>query len=302
MLITSNANNYVNQTNNINTKKTNSNDYLHRAIKLDVPGEQNKIEFRDIESGKLVEINIHEEIQRQLKTKFSVEFENDKTTKATGDFEKYLQTMWSKYQNETNTKDTNNDGYLDKQELLKSKRVSKIGYDDNHKVALFDDKSYSHLEVYGDKAIEEIDKYLQSNGISNGKVSIDMDFNGFINNDLNLDTNFSNKETLLGLDFSEDEINPNILLSSVKIDTENIIQKQLEKWAQGQKDKGLEELYTTNQTNEKNLKDVTKTLEENENFNDINQEKLVGIKENLKSLSNYVNTQADNAKIFSLKV
>jgi len=201
MQVNSSTHNYITQRDS--SKKANNNEYLHRAIKLNVPGKQNRLEFRDLESGKLVELNIHEEIQRNLKSKFSVEFKDNKTVKATGALEKYLQTMWSKYTNDTNTKDINNDGYLDENELLKSKRVSEIGYDNNHKVTLYSSKSKSHLEVYGNKAIEEIDKFLQGNGITDGKVSVDRDFNGFLNMDKNLDTNFQIKRVYLPYTFQK---------------------------------------------------------------------------------------------------
>lgn len=295
MLVTSSVNNYTTQTNSSTSKKTNDSDYLHRAIRLDVPGEQDKLEFRDMLSGKLIEINVHEAIQRQLQTKFDVELEDDKITKATGELEKYLQAMWSKYQNDTNTRDTNNDGYLDKQELLHSKRVSKIGYDENNKVALSDSKSYNHLEIYGDKAIEEIDNYLKSNGINDGKVSLDMDFNGFIHNDLNLDTNFSNKETLLALDFTEDEINPNKLLGTSGFSAEQTVKKQMEEWIKQLKEKGLEELYGNKSIGETALKHDVK-------YEELSPEKLIEVKKRVINIQNYLNTQADNARVFSLKI
>ncbi len=275
MLVNSNATHNITQINN--SKKSNSSEYLHRAIKLNIPGKQNKLEFRDTESGKLVEINIHEAIQRQLKTKFSVDFKDNETVKATGKLEKYLQTMWSKYTNDTNTKDVNNDGYLDKNELLKSKRISMLGYDKNHKVALSDSKFHSHLEAYGTDGVKEVDKFLKNNNINDGKVSVDMDFNGFLHIDKNLDASFSNRENLLSLHFSEDEINANTILSSSDFNAQQNIEKMIKKWAEEQKDKTLNGLSTSasSDTNE-----VSKKLQVSKK---------------------YIDTQADNAKVFSLK-
>jgi len=275
MLVNLNATHNITQINN--SKKSNSSEYLHRAIKLTIPGEQNKLEFRDTGSGKLVEINIHEAIQRQLKTKFSIDFKDNETVKATGKLEKYLQKMWSKYTNDTNTKDVNNDGYLDKNELLKSKRISILGYDKNHKVALADSKFHSHLEVYGTDGVKEVDKFLKNNNIKNGKVSVDMDFNGFLHIDENLDTSFSNKENLLSLHFSENEINANTILSSSDFNAQQNIEKMIKKWAEEQKDKTLNGLSTSasSDTNE--------------------------VSKKLQISKKYIDTQADNAKIFSLK-
>jgi len=274
MLISSNTNSYITQVSNF--KKSNNNEYLHRAIKLDVPGKQNKLEFRDVDSGKLVEINIHEEIQRQLKSKFSVEFKDDKTVKATGDLEKYLQTMWSKYTNETNTRDSNNDGYLDKNELLKSKRNITIGIDKNNKVAL----ANSEVHIWGNAegSSSELKTYLEKKGIYDEKISLDHDFNSFLYGDKNLDTQYSNKESLLSAGFSENEINANTILSSSDFNAQQNIEEIIKKWAEEQKDKILEGLSTSvdSDTNE--------------------------VSKKLQMSKKYIDTQADNAKIFSLKV
>ena len=282
MLVTSNVNNYTTQINSLTYKKTSDNDYFHKAVKLEVNGEKDKIEFRDIESGKLVEISLHEDIQKNFEKNFSIEFEEDKTTKATGELEKYLQTMWSKYQNDTNTKDINNDGYLDIDELSTSKRNLWIGTDDNNKVTLASREKLSFEDMakaQNKNESEMIKDYLSSNFVKDDKVSVDLDFNGFLLHDKNLDTNFSNKETLLSMGFSEDEINPSAILSSIGFS----VQEQLKKWAEEQKEKGLQELYGTKPTN-------------------ISMEQLVQMKEKLQISAKYINTQADNARVFSLKI
>jgi len=274
MQVNTNTYNYTTKINN--SKKSNNNEYLHRAIKLDVPGKQNKLEFRDVDSGKLVEINIHEEIQRNLKSKFSVEFKDNKTVKATGDLEKYLQTMWSKYTNETNTRDNNHDGYLDKNELLKSRRNITIGIDKNNKVAL----ANSEVHIWGNAegSSSELKTYLEKKGIHDEKISLDHDFNSFLYGDKNLDTQYSNKESLLSAGFSENEINANTILSSSDFNAQQNIEEMIKKWAEEQKDKILDGLTT------------------NVNF-DTNE-----VSKKLQTSKKYIDTQADNAKIFSLKV
>ncbi|MEK6658753.1 MAG: hypothetical protein AABY36_03615 [Campylobacterota bacterium] len=295
MLVNSNTYSYTSQTNTATSKKTNNDDYLHRAIKLEVSGEQNKLEFRDIQSGKLVEINVHEDIQRQLQTKFNVEFKNDKTVKVTGDLEKYLQTMWSKYQNDTNTKDTNNDGYLGIKELSTSKRNSWIGMDDNKKVTLASREKLSFEDMakaQNENMSEMIKDYLSSNFVEDDKVSVDLDFNGFLLHDKNLDTNFSDKEHLLSMGFSEDEINPNKLLGLPSgFSAEQTMKKQMEEWIKQLKEKGLEELYGTRSIGETTLKNE-----------ELSSEKLIDVKKRVANIQNYLNTQADNTKIFSLKI
>jgi hypothetical protein len=300
MLISSNINNYTSQTNNTSSKKTNDSDYLHRAIKHRVPGEQNKLEFRDTESGKLVEIYVHEEIQKHLKTKFDIEFEDDITLKATGEFENYLQTMWSKYQNETNSKDENRDGYLDKNELLKSRRNIVVGHDENNKVALYDSK----VQIWGEAedASTSVDEYLEKKEIYDGRIALDHDFNSFLYGDKDLDTNYSNTENLLSSGLLEDEINPDILLRKSGFSTEQTVQKQLEEWAEQLKEKGLKELYDTSASNSEMLKNITDALGKNESYNDISADKLSDIKERLSLIQNYTDVQTDSAKIFSLKV
>jgi hypothetical protein len=205
MLITSNTYNYAAQTNTSESKKRNDGDYSHKAIKLEVDGEKDKIEFRDINSGKLVEISLHEDIQKSFEKNFSVNFQESETTKATGALEKYLQAMWSKYTKDGNNQDTNSDGYLNIDELSQSKRNLWISHDENHKVTLASKEILSFKDMakaQNQNESEMIKDYLSSNSIEDNKVSIDLDFNGFLLHDTNLDTNFSNEEHLLSMVFS----------------------------------------------------------------------------------------------------
>jgi len=293
MLVTASINNYTTQTNSSTYKKTND-DYFHKAVKLEVDGEKDKIEFRDIESGKLVEISLHEDIQKNFEKNFSIEFKEDKTTKATGELEKYLQTMWSKYQNDTNTRDTNNDGYLDIDELSTSKRNLWIGTDDNNKVTLASREKLSFEDManaQNKNESEMIKDYLSGNFVKDDKVSVDLDFNGFLLHDKNLDTNFSDKEYLLSMGFSEDEINPNKLLGTSGFNAGQTVQKQMEEWIKQLKEKGLEELYGTKSIGEATLKNE-----------ELSPEKLIEVKKRVANIQNYLNTQADNARVFSLKI
>ena len=96
-------------------------EYIHQAVRFG--GADKIIEFKDKENGKLVQFYADNPTEKSLQKKFGVAFSDDNSiVKATGSFEKYLQDMWSFQINDSNTKDTNNDGYLDVKEMSNTER------------------------------------------------------------------------------------------------------------------------------------------------------------------------------------
>lgn len=209
-----------------------SSEYLHVAIALN---ESDKIvEFRDKSTDKKVQIALDQSMYEKLKQKFSDDFDaNDDTVQAGSDLESYMQKMWSKYENDANT-DTNHDGYLDASELLNSKRVVNIDVNEKDHSATLNFASFA--EAYGDKALDEINKFFLDNGISDGKLSIDQDFNALLSEDMDLDANSSNKEVLLALSAQVEQT------ESLGIDTKDILLRMIAQWSDEKKIEGLNEL------------------------------------------------------------
>ncbi len=96
-------------------------EYMHQAVKFG--GADKIIEFTDKDSGRKIQFYSDDAMEKSLQRKFGVTFSDDTSiVKATGSFEKYLQDMWEFQINDSNTKDTNNDGYLDVKEMSYSER------------------------------------------------------------------------------------------------------------------------------------------------------------------------------------
>lgn len=167
-----------------NSNKIENKEYLHKAVNFD--GSSKKIEFKDKETGKIVEIYLAKEIEEKLEKKFSKDLiKQDDTTIAKGRLEDYLQKIWLFNKNETNTVDDNNDGYLDINELAKSKRVVKPTFTENGQISSIE--VISHNDMFGSKIAKDvIEDYLKERGITDNKVSFDLDFNATIYADKNL--------------------------------------------------------------------------------------------------------------------
>ena len=100
--------------------------------------------------------------------------------------------MWSYTKNVLNTQDIDNDGYINHKGMLNYNRIRDVSFNEKTKEDTID--LYSFKEFFGDKGLEIVDKFFQQNRITQGKISIDQDFNSLLALDENLNTKISAKE------------------------------------------------------------------------------------------------------------
>lgn len=258
-----------------------------------------KIEFKDKDTGENVEVILNNQL-------------NDRLSTGVEDVEKYLQIMFSKYKEDGNI-DENANGYLDANELIYSKRFATSN---NENEIMF--SSLNQIMKDEKQAIElaneylNNDEYFKSIGAIDGKVLISRDFAEFLSMDENMDTIISEKESFLDLEKSESG------KGELGLRLAELLLEKLKAWAEEEKRKVMsgitngsfstkEELQKQNKVIDSLLKNENELDSLSENKHDIvikqaNELKVhVEKKEQLEVSLKYSDTQADNAKIFSIK-
>jgi len=270
-------------------------EYLHKAIKYS--GADKIIEFTDKDSGRKVQFYSDDAIEKSFQRKFGLDYKNDgKIVKATGDFENYLQKMWSFNVNDTNTKDVDGDGYLGIKEVADSKRIVDIkSYNDTTKELKLDVSSTRETSSSEEEALEKVKRYFKDNGVTNNKITVDEDFNRQFYVDTNLDGNIEDIEILA-------DMPPQKLMEYKDLSISE--KKELYVLTKNWKKKKDEEEGKLNfsENNSVALQSNFDYLDRLLSSNKIDNQDFNKLKNNLNVLDKYVNTQADNAKIFSLKV
>ena len=270
-------------------------EYLHKAIKYS--GADKIIEFTDKDSGRKVQFYSDDAIEKSFQRKFGLDYKDDgKIVKATGDFESYLQKMWSFNVNDTNTKDVDGDGYLGINEVADSKRIVDIkSYNDTTKELKLDVSSTRETSSSEEEALEKVKKYFKDNGVTNNKITVDEDFNRQFYVDTNLDGNIEDIEILA-------DMPPQKLMEYKDLSISE--KKELYVLTKNWKKKKDEEEGKLNfsENNSVALQSNFDYLDRLLSSNKIDNQDFNKLKNNLNVLDKYVNTQADNAKIFSLKV
>lgn len=267
-----------------------------------------KVTFTDKESGKDISVELDSEMKNKLESSLP-------------DLEHYLQNMYSLYKEYGNI-DENEDGFLDSSEYINSKVFAVI--DENNKLSLSSLKDIFNDEEVALNIAEfyyENNQYFKDLGAKDSKVSISRDFAEYIKTDANMDAHLSDEE--LFADF-EKSMKAEKSFSQVFKD---FLLEQLKAWAEEKKQKVMNgisggafsaslELKEQNKIIDKLLKNNGElgslTDDEKSIFsskkdtkikrNNIDIKELVETKEKLSVSKKYVDTQADNAKMFSLKV
>ena len=270
-------------------------EYLHKAIKYS--GADKIIEFTDKDSGRKVQFYSDDAIEKSFQRKFGLDYKDDgKIVKATGDFESYLQKMWSFNVNDTNTKDVDGDGYLGIKEVADSKRIVDIkSYNDTTKELKLDVSSTRETSSSEEEALEKVKRYFKDNRVTNNKITVDEDFNRQFYVDTNLDGNIEDIEILA-------DMPPQKLMEYKDLSISE--KKELYVLTKNWKKKKDEEEGKLNfsENNSVALQSNFDYLDRLLSSNKIDNQDFNKLKNNLNVLDKYVNTQADNAKIFSLKV
>jgi len=294
-------------------------EYMHQAVRFG--GADKIIEFKDRENGRLVQFYADNSTERLLQKKFEVTFSDDNSiVKATGSFEKYLQDMWSFQINDSNTKDTNNDGYLDVKEMSYSERNVDIEFNKITKDIKLNILSFTEISSSEGEALKSVENYFKDNGFFNNKIIVDEDFNNLLHVDTNLDANIEDMEILA-------DMSPQKLMEyeGLTLDEKNILFSMLNEWRKkrGQEndtDSSYANSINTIKTKDNiinkllsNEADMSKLSEKEKSVflqnrksvqssETISMEQLVQMKEKLQVSAKYIDTQADNARVFSLKI
>ena len=302
MMQISSVSNSIYTTNKNQRVQQGNGEYLHKAVRYS--GADKIIEFNDKDSGRKIQFYSDDSIEKSFQRKFGSDYkDNGDIVKASGEFENYLQKMWSFNVKENNTVDNNNDGYIDINEFSDAKRVKNIDFNQNTKELSVNLSSFRDSYATEEKALEAVEKYFDERNISGNKISVDENFTALLYVDDNLDANIEDMEILA-------DMHPQKLMEykGLSIGEKKELFSMIDEW----KKKRDEENGITDDSNNniKNLKshfsfsdkflgDNNEKNIQNEKFS---QDKVMKIKETLTILDKYVNTQADNAKIFSLKV
>ncbi len=294
MQVSSTSNSFYSH-NNIKIQQGNA-EYLHQAVKFSDADEI--IEFSDADTGRTVQFYTDHDVSRALNTKFRINTSNSNIIKATDSLENYLQKMWSIYSKDYNIKDVDSDGYLNIQEMSESKRIAEIKHFESKNSFSLEKINFKEFTSSEEQALEAVKNYFKENGLLNNRISIDKDFNNFLYLDKNLDSNVNDME-FLGVPL--ESLKDMDLTIPQKTDFYSMIRAWKKKKEEEEGNLNLSEKNSvslnTSFDNIERLLNSNNLNEEPNKIKDLNQ-----VKENLKSLSNYVNTQADNAKIFSIKI
>lgn len=297
MLQVSSTSNSFYSHNNIKIQQGNA-EYLHQAVKFSDAYEI--IEFSDADTGRTVQFYADHDVSRALNTKFRINTSNSNIIKATGSLENYLQKMWSSYRDDYNVKDINSDGYLNIKEVANSRRVVDIDYNSQTKEFTLNELSFNDISSSEEQALESVKEYFKENGFLSNRISVDQDFNNFLYTDRNLDANIEDIEILA--DAPPEKLRE---YEGLTIPQKADFYTMIKAWKKKKEEE--EGNLNLSEKNSVSLNTSFDYIDKLLNSDNINEEpnkikELNKVRENLKSLSNYINTQADNAKIFSLKV
>ena len=297
-------------------------EYIHQAVRFG--GADKIIEFTDRDTNRKIQFYSDTNIEKSFQRKFGTDLvDTGNLIKATGNFEKYLQDMWLYDKNELGTVDSNFDGYLDVKEMASSKRVIDIDYNETTKELTLEKFSFKDKYDTEEKALKAVEKFFEIRGITDGKnskVSVDEDFNALFYIDSNFDTVIENMEKLA--DMPPEELTNQ---KSLTLDEKNILFSMLDEWRKKrEKENDTVSSYANSINTIKTKDNIINKLLSNEadisklsekeksiflqnrksvqNSETISMEQLVQIKEKLQVSAKYINTQADNARVFSLKI
>ena len=290
-------------------------DYLHRAKKYG--GSDKIIEFIDQQTQRKIEFYSDSSMEKSLQKKFGTDYVEDANrVKATGKFEKYLNDMWEFHTKENNTVDFNNDGYIDKNEFSNAKRVKDINIDNmTHEVSV---ELSSFKENYGteEEALHAVKNYWEIRGITQEKISVDESFLSLLYVDSDFDADIEDMEILANMP-------PEALKNheGLSIEEKNMLYSMLEEWKKKRKEQHgevdniqninhfafqnnlINKLLDTKGDMASLTKYEKKLLSlDKENKEIFSKEKLIEMKGKLVLSQKYIDTQADNAKIFCLKI
>lgn len=294
-------------------------EYIHQAVKY--TDADKIIEFTDKDSGRKIQFYSDDAMEKSLQRKFGVTFSDDTSiVKATGSFEKYLQDMWEFQINDSNTKDTNNDGYLDVKEMSYSERNVDIEFNKITKDIKLDILSFREISSSEGEALKSVENYFKDHGYSNNRITVDQDFNNLLYIDTNFDANIEDMEILA-------DMSPQKLMEheGLALDEKSILFSMLDEWKKKRENENETANGYANSINTIKAKDnILNKLLNNEadmsklsekeksvflqnrksvqNSETISMEQLVQMKEKLQVSAKYINTQADNARVFSLKI
>jgi len=253
----------------------------------------------------------------QLKDKssgidISIEIKSDeiqKIEKKVSNVKSYLQTMFEQYQKNGNI-DSNSDGFLDAKELITSKRFVKANV--NSKLNInFIISSLQDIVQNDKKATQMMKDILKDEGYADGKISLQKDFLAYLAIDTDRDTQISDKEIFKDMG-----------TESLSATFKNFLLEQILAMMKKNKDKVLNGITegAFNDSLDKQSKVLDKLIQNNGDVNSLSDEEksifsstkksdntiniidLLGKKEKSDTSKKYIDTQADNAKIFSLKV
>jgi len=255
------------------------------------------IKLRDKESGKDVSFEIKSD-------------EIEKIEKKVSSVKSYLQTMFDQYQKDGNI-DKNSDGYLDTTELMSSKRFVRANVDSKLNIN-FTMSSLQDIVQNDKKAIQMMKDILKDDGYTDGKISLQKDFLEYLALDTNRDAQISDKE-----------IFKDIGTKSFSATFKNFLLEQILAMMKKNKDKVLNEItngaFDNSAELDKKSKILDTLLKNNGDVNSLSDEEksifsstkksdntiniidLLDRKEKSDTLKKYIDTQADNGKIFSLK-
>jgi len=219
--------------------------------------------------------------------------------------------MFEKYQKDGNI-DNNSDGYLDTGELMSSKRFVIANVDSKLNIN-FTMSSVEEI-VQNDKiATQMMEDILKDEGYTDGKIPLQKDFLEYLALDTDRDTQISSKEIV-----------KDIGKASLSATFKNFLLEQILAMINKNKDKVLNGItngaFNSTAELDKQSKVLDKLLKSNGDLDSLSDEEksifsstkksdntiniidLLDRKEKSDTSKKYTDTQADNAKIFSLKV
>jgi len=255
------------------------------------------IKLKDKETGKELSFEIKSDEIQKIEEKVS-------------SVKSYLQTMFDEYQ-KSGTIDSNNDGFLDANELITSKRFVRANVDKNLNIN-FSISSLQDIIQDDKKATKMMEYILKDDGYSDGKISLQKDFLEYLAIDTNRDAQISDKE-----------IFKDIGSKSFSATFKNFLLEQILAMMKKNKDKVLNGItdgaFNSSTELDKKSKILDTLLKNNGDVNSLSDEEksifsstkksdytiniidLLDRKEKSNTSKKYIDTQADNAKIFSLK-
>lgn len=262
-----------------------------------LPIKYETIKLQDKETGKDISFEIKSDEIQKIEKKVS-------------NIESYLQTVFEQYQKDGNI-DKNNDGYLDSKELITSKRFVNAKVNTNLDISF----SISRLQdtVSDDKkAIQIMEALLKDDGNFDGKIFIQKDFLEYVALDTNRDAVITDKEI-----FNDAKVTP------LSVAFKNFLLEQILAMIKKNEDKALNGItngaFNSSAELDKKSKILDTLLKNNGDLNSLSEQEksifsstkksdniinmidFLERKEKADTSKKYIDTQADNAKIFSVK-